>query len=287
MRPGVLSARLAAALAVFSVASLSHVRAQGPPASTVKAGSVKQGAILFRQECVFCHGVGARGGMRGPDLTAGTWTHGGSDVALTRTIQSGVPGTAMPPNQLTKEEVTEIIAYLRSVQQPSSAPTGNATAGEQLFFGNASCSTCHMVNGRGGRLGPDLSRIGSARPRAHLIESIRDPDRQITENLNFISLDSTHLRYDTVIAVTETGETIRGVPLNEDTFTLQVMDKNEKIFSFDKRSLKSFRHEPTSLMPAYSPDALSERDLLDIVAYLQSLRTAPDVPRKGGSSDQK
>jgi mono/diheme cytochrome c family protein len=42
----------------------------------------RQGALLFRQECMFCHGIGAQGGMRGPDLTTGSWNHGGADAAL-------------------------------------------------------------------------------------------------------------------------------------------------------------------------------------------------------------
>src|SRR5689334_1653323 len=98
------------------------------------APSTKQGAVLFRQECVFCHGVGARGGARGPDLTTGAWVHGGSDADLARTIREGVAGTAMPPNRLTDNEVWEIVSYLRSAQQPAAAPIGDAARGETLFF---------------------------------------------------------------------------------------------------------------------------------------------------------
>ncbi len=243
--------------------------------------AVRQGAILFRQECVFCHGLGARGGMRGPDLTVGAWTHGGTDAAIAHTIVTGVPGTAMPPNPLTEDEVWQLVTYLQSVQQPSSAPIGDAVAGERLFFGKTgNCAACHMVKGRGGRLGPDLSRIGASRPRAYLIESIRDPDRQLADNPNFTGAA---LSYDTVVAVTQRGETIRGVPLNEDTFTVQLMDRSETIFSFDKKSLKSLRHERASMMPAYSADELNEHDLRDVVAYLQSLRGPASAVLKGGT----
>jgi putative heme-binding domain-containing protein len=252
---------------------------------TGDALAVRQGALLFRQECVFCHGIGARGGMRGPDLTTGSWSHGGSDAALVRTISSGVPGTAMPANHLTDDEVWQIITYLRTLEHPPEAPIGDAAAGEQLFFGRATCAPCHMVNGRGGRLGPDLSRVGSARPRAYLVESIREPDRQLADNPNF--RDSASLAYDTVIAVTRDGKTIRGVPLNEDTFTVQIMDAAEKIHSFEKKSLKSFRHESTSLMPAYGAEMLSERDLQDLVAYLQSLRDRSPAPEKGAPRASK
>src|SRR5437867_232802 len=108
------------------------------PASNPFAGDPKaitQGAVLFRQECVFCHGVAARGGMRGPDLTTGSWSHGGSDADLAATISGGVTGTAMPPNKLTDDEVRQIIAYLRTLQQPVTPNAGDARRGETLFFG--------------------------------------------------------------------------------------------------------------------------------------------------------
>src|SRR5438270_2709864 len=121
-----------------------------------QAQAITKGTVLFRQECVFCHGVAARGGMRGPDLTTGSWTHGGSDAEIHRTISDGVPGTAMPPNNLKTEEIWQLVAYLRTVQQPPTPSVGDRTRGEALFFGAARCSTCHIVDGRGGRLGPEL-----------------------------------------------------------------------------------------------------------------------------------
>ena len=132
--------------------------------------------MLFRQECVFCHGVSARGGMRGPDLTTGAWSHGGSDEELSATISRGVPGTAMPAHaHLKPEEIGQIVAYLRTLQQPVTPSRGDATRGETLFFGGGCCGSCHLVKGRGGRVGPELTRVGSARSRAYLIESIREP----------------------------------------------------------------------------------------------------------------
>lgn len=238
--------------------------------------AVKQGAMLFRQDCVFCHGVNARGGVRGPDLTSGSWVHGGSDAEIARTITNGVPGTAMPPNQLSDTEVSQIVSYLRTQQQQATKASGDAHRGESVFFGAAKCSGCHMVGGRGGRLGPELTTVGSSRPRAYLVESIREPNRQLTESMNGTI-------YDTVVAVSRDGKTIAGVPVNEDTFTAQIMDMNERIHSLDKKSLKSIRHERRSLMPAYSAEVLNESDLNDVVAYLQSLRAPTPTAEKGAS----
>jgi len=245
--------------------------------------AITQGAVLFRQECVFCHGVAARGGMRGPDLTTGSWSHGSSDADLSRTISAGVPGTAMPPNALTADEIWQLVAYLRTLQQPVAAAAGDHTRGEALFFGAARCSTCHIVNGRGGRLGPELSTVGSARSRAYIVESIREPNRHLTQNRAF----GDSLKYDTVTAVTADGRTIVGVPMNEDTFTVQVMDMSERIHSLEKKSLKSLRHEDRSLMPAYDTGRLGNADLDDLLAYLQSLRSTSSAPKKGGVHEDR
>jgi cytochrome c oxidase cbb3-type subunit III len=269
-----------------------HLAGQAPqPATTTKtrnpfAGdskAVTDGAVLFRQECMSCHGVAARGGMRGPDLTTGSWNHGGTDSDLFETISHGIPGTAMPANKLTEDEIWQVVTYLRTLQQPPTAATGDRGRGETLFFGSGRCSSCHIVNGRGGRLGPELSTVGSARSRAYFIESIRDAGRQLTPNRAFG--DTLALKFDTVTAVTSDGRTIVGVPMNEDTFTVQLMDTSERIHSFEKSSLTSFKHEDRSLMPSYDTSRLNDTDLDDVVAFLQSLRAVSAAPKKDGSRE--
>jgi putative heme-binding domain-containing protein len=272
-----------------------HLSGQPPtPATTTQtrnpfAGDSKAitpGAVLFRQECMFCHGVAARGGMRGPDLTTGSWNHGGADTDLFETISRGIPGTAMPANKLTEDEIWQVVTYLRTLQQPLSvAAAGDRSRGETLFFGTARCSSCHIVNGRGGRLGPELSTVGSARSRGYLVESIRDAGRQLTPNRSFG--DTIALKYDTVTAVTADGRTIVGVPMNEDTFTVQLMDTSERVHSLQKSSLTSLRHEDRSLMPSYDANRLSNGDLDDVVAYLQSLRSTSAVAKKDGSRENR
>lgn len=242
------------------------------------AKAARQGELLFRENCIYCHGLGAHGGSRGPDLTTGAWVHGGSDAEVLRTISKGVDGTAMPPNDLPEEEIWQIVSYLRSVQVPlPPAPIGDAKHGETLFYGDGNCSTCHMVAGRGGRVGPELTRVGASRSRAYLVESIREPSKQLTHNRNVQG--TSNFDYDTVTVITRDGRTIVGVPLNDDRFSVQLMDRDEKLYSFLKRDLKSYKRESKSLMPAYKPDVLSDHDLRDIVAYLQTLRGArPSVP---------
>src|SRR5438105_12236763 len=219
--------------------------------------AIKAGASLFHGECIYCHGRDARGGSRGPDLTTGEFLHGGSDAELQRTISRGVPGTTMGGHQMRDDELWQIVSFLRTLQAPAPAATGKAAHGREIFFGDGNCSLCHMVNGRGGRLGPDLSHVGSARPRPYLVESVRAPDKTLTLNHN---VDSDTFRYDTVTLETRDGRKLTGVPLNEDTFSVQVMDNDENIHSFMKRELKSYRREAKSMMPALKEDVLSDRD---------------------------
>jgi putative heme-binding domain-containing protein len=283
VRTSLLAVGLAIVCVTFPVrgqVASQQTRESSPPPAATDPKSVTNGAVLFRQECVFCHGVGARGGMRGPDLTTGAWAHGGSDEDLTATITDGVPGTAMPANNLEPEEIRQIVAYLRTLQQPPSPAKGDATRGETLFFGSGRCGACHMVQGRGGRVGPELTAVGSSRSRAYLIDSIREPARYLTELKG--TGEAGRRLYDTVTAVTSDGRKIVGVAMNEDTFSVQIMDTSDRIHSLLKRDLKEFRHEDRSVMPAYSEAQLNAEGLDDLVAYLQTLRAPTPAPAKKG-----
>jgi cytochrome c oxidase cbb3-type subunit III len=236
--------------------------------------AIKEGASLFRPNCSPCHGLNAHGGGRGPDLTSGRWTHGSSDAEIFRTISQGVPGTQMPANAFEDSETWAIMAYLRSLAPSAHAKmSGDPAKGEKLFIGGAGCSTCHMVNGRGGLLGPDLSRVGASRSVAYLTESIREPDKELSDGMldpnNHYGLP---LVYDTVILVLKNGDKLTGVAKNEDTFSIQLLDTNQQLRLFQKHDLKEVRHEHKSLMPAYSEQAISPAELQNLLAYLESLR---------------
>ncbi len=273
----VLLATLPALLIASSVAHTTRAAVREREAKNPFAGdaaAVKQGETLFRTRCAACHGLDARGAAEGPSLVSGLWTHGDSDSALLRTVTDGIPGTEMTAQDLSEKEKWMIIAYLRSIG-PKARPTapGNRENGERIFFGKGSCSQCHMINGRGGRLGPDLSYAGATRTIQYLIDSIREPSKDLTEGLmepnNKYAFP---IIYDTVIAVTKDGRRIKGVAKNEDTFTLQLMDPNEQLHLFLKSDLAQVIHEQKSLMPAYDERMLSARELQDLVAYLDSLR---------------
>jgi cytochrome c oxidase cbb3-type subunit III len=261
-----------AILASFALADEAH----NPLAKDPKAA--KAGEFEFRINCAFCHGLGARGGGRGPDLTRAHKLHGDSDADMFQNISLGIPGTVMPANGtngqgvgMTDDEIWQIIAYLRSVQvQAPAKPVGNAAHGKELFYGDAACSSCHMVEGQGGRLGPDLTAVGTARTIDALVESVRTPSKRLAWGLTESTKEFAQ-EYQTVTVVTSDGHEIKGVILNEDQFSLQMMDKTERIHLLEKDELRSIRKSRESLMPPYDTAALSDQDLNDIVAYLLSV----------------
>jgi cytochrome c oxidase cbb3-type subunit III len=264
----------AALIGAATSSLLGEPQQPGAAASARPAGpqAISRGQSSFRLNCAPCHGMNAEGGMRAPNLTTGRLAHGGTDQDLFATILRGIPGTDMPANDLSDDETWEIVAYLRSLRPPSTQPlSGDPAAGEKLFFGEGRCSACHMVQGKGGRLGPDLSRVGAARPVEYLIESIRDPDKHIAEGLIEPNHDFAQI-YELVTVTLMDGTTISGVALNEDSFSLQLMDTNEQLRLLSKNEVKNVEHSRKSPMPAYGPALIDEKQLQDLVAYLHSLR---------------
>ena len=240
--------------------------------------AAKAGEYEFRINCALCHGLGAHGGGRGPDLTRAQKKHAHSDAELFQVISNGIPGTVMPANGtngqgvgMTDEEIWQIITYIRSVEVKASAtPVGNAAHGKELFYGDANCSLCHMVEGKGGRIGPDLSSVGGSRTRDAIIDSVRNPSRRLAWGLTESTKEFPQ-EYETVTVVTAEGKEIKGVALNEDNFSVQIIDSSEQVYLLDKDKLRSFKKSRESLMPIYAPDLLSDKDLNDIVAYLISV----------------
>src|SRR5262249_53637735 len=155
---------------------------------------------------------------------------------------------------MTEEEIWQIIAYIRSqeVKAPASS-IGSAVHGKELFYGDANCSMCHMINGKGGRLGPDLSAVGTSRTHEALVESVRNPSMRLGWRLTEATKEFPQ-EYETVTVVTEDGKQIKGITLNEDSFTVQLMDSGEQIHLLEKARLKSFQKSRESMMPRYEVD---------------------------------
>ena len=219
---------------------------------------VEVGGELFASRCSVCHGADGRGD-RGPDLTREVYRHGNSDRAIFMNILSGIPNTGMPSVRLSDKEMWQIVAFVRSLRAPAEmAETGDPDAGRELYARH-DCGRCHFVNGEGGRLGPELSTIGWSRPPVHLRASIVDPGGDIEDD------------YRQVRVVGAGGSPTAGVLLNEDSYSIQLLDMAGRLRSFMKSDVDDIERPEVSLMPSFA-GRLDDPELDDLVAYLSSLR---------------
>jgi len=121
------------------------------------------------------------------------------------------------------------------------------------------CLTCHRVQGKGSRLGPDLTDIGTLRTIEQLMTSLIDPDAEILPENRFYRV------------VARDGVTISGRLLNLDSFQILMLDEKEQLRSFQKSELREHGFIKTSKMPSYR-ERLSRQELADVVAYLSTLK---------------
>ena len=224
---------------------------------------VRMGERVFRAQCGRCHGRDGRGNDEtgAPDLTTGQFSRVSSDAGMFDVIRDGIDGTAMIgiSPRASDQSVWQIVSYINSLNldpEDYDLP-GDAGRGEQVYAG-ANCSTCHMVRGEGGRTGPDLSTVGSRLDPDEIATSLSDPDAEVAP------------RWWTMRINRADGSTIEGLRMNEDTFTVRIMDNDENLWSFMKSEVRSLEQIKTSTMPAAEGLTASEMD--DLVAYLFSLR---------------
>jgi putative heme-binding domain-containing protein len=247
-------------LAILAVGAAAQATRTNPLAGDPRA--VEEGRVAFRGSCSLCHGIKGEGG-RGPDLTIGAYTGDSADKTLYDIISSGVAGTEMPgfASRFESDDIWRLVTYVRSIASSGSGrTTGNIRNGDQLFWNKGQCGQCHMVDGRGMRMGPDLSAVGRQRSAAYLHESIVSPGADLTPG------------YTTITVVTKEGRRIVGTRRAYDDFSVQLMDRSEAYYSFQKSDVTSIQQDYTSLMPNTYGRLFNATELADLVAYLTSLR---------------
>jgi len=246
-----------------------QVAAQNPPGAPPAAATfsgvygpadIAYGARLYDAQCTTCHGANGDG-VGGVDLRSGKFRNGATDQDLLRVITTGIPGTGMQAFRLDAAEITGIIAFIRNMNafDRGSIKTGDAARGRATFEGKGGCTRCHRVGSLGSRVGPDLSEAGATRSAGSLFRSLTDPTSQMMP-IN-----------RPVRAVTKDGKVVNGRRLNEDTYTVQLIDEQEKLVSLTKADLREYTIQTASPMPSYK-DRLNENELADVVAYLLSLK---------------
>ena len=230
------------------------------------------GKRLFDGQCARCHGIGGTGGQ-GPSLARPRLRHAAADSDVFALIQNGIPGTGMPAIWMMDDhEIWQVIGYIRSLGRtvPVSLP-GNPERGREIFESKGGCTACHIVKGRGGNWGPDLTDIGARRGAIYLRTALVDPAAALPEGA-LTDYTNGYSEFLPVHVATRDGREIEGVRVNEDTFTLQMRDLSNSFHSFLKSDLKELKRGfGKSPMPSYETK-LSSSEIEDLVAYLAGLR---------------
>ena len=251
-------------LAMLLVAMFIGGHQAAPPADGVAkltADDLARGKKLFVAHCALCHEIGGAGG-RGPSLNQPELRRAADNQALFQIIRNGIEGTEMPDAwQMTDREILQVAGYVRSLGRTSVQKLpGDAARGKASYEVKGRCAACHIVSGRGGNTGPDLTDIGARRSAAYLREALIDPGASVPEGFLVVSITSSD------------GQRVRGIRSNEDSFTIQLRDASNVFHSFRKLDLKELKKEfGASLMPAYR-DLFSASEIDDLVAYLAGLR---------------
>jgi len=221
---------------------------------------IAYGSRLYDAQCTTCHGANGDG-VGGVDLRSGKFRNAVTDQDLTRVVTTGIPGTGMQAFKFDPSEIAGIVAFLRNMNSfdRGSVKAGDAARGRAVFDGKGGCARCHRVGAQGSRVGPDLSDIGTMRSAGSLLRSLTDPTSQMMP-IN-----------RPVRAVTRDGRVVNGRRLNEDTYTVQLIDDQEKLVSLSKSDLAEFTIATASPMPSFR-DRLTPDELADVVAYLLALK---------------
>jgi len=227
--------------------------------SQYSPADIAYGATLYAARCVTCHGTQGDA-IGGVNLRSGTFRNAVIDRDLERFIRAGSPA-GMPAFALDTGDMAGIIGYLRNMNAFDAAAvlTGDATRGRTVFTGKGACIGCHRVGNSGSIVGPNLTDIGATRSAGSLQRSLVEPASQMMPINRPVRL------------VRKDGTAASGRRLNEDTYSLQIIDDSGTLRSFVKSDLQEYTVSNTSPMPSYK-NTLSGDELADVLAYLLSLK---------------
>ena len=233
--------------------------AQEPGDHHYTSEAILAGLGVYNRQCALCHGPNGAS-VDGINLSQGVFRTITSDDDLRSVISEGAAEGRMPAFILNTEELNGIVAYIRTGFDPegiAAKQIGDPARGKLLFEGKGKCADCHRVNGVGPRTAPDLSDIGAIRSPASLQRNMIDPGTALLPINRPVRL------------VTRNEETIVGRRLNEDTYTVQILDSNERLRSLRKSDLVIYE---ISDAPSKQPTTLSSDEVANVVGYLLTLR---------------
>lgn len=139
--------------------------------------------------------------------------------------------------------------------------SGNPHRGQALFDGKGKCTSCHRVGETGSVLGPNLTDVGTKLTVDQLRKALLNPVSTVPQ------------AYQRYRVITRDGKTISGKLLNQDPYSLQMIDSGNQLVAFERSKLREWGFVETPAMPSYR-ETLNPEELADLLAYLASLNGA-------------
>jgi putative heme-binding domain-containing protein len=229
---------------------------------------VAAGRTLYNTYCTGCHGPDGVAGERAPALAGLRHYQRPNESAVFDAIKNGISSSAMPSFRLTETDIWRIVAFIHSLRATAvdTPLPGDVEAGRTIFEGKGRCLECHMIRGKGGLLGPDLSNLGAELSLREIRSALIAP-RQPQPG------------FEAVRVVTVDGHTFDGVAKNEDSFTLEMLDRNQRLEMFTRDQLREVIHGIPSWMPVGYDKTLTQAEFENLVAFLsrQALRRSKET----------
>jgi len=268
-----MAAGLLLAPLVFAQQSQAPAAEANPLAHNEQA--IGQGREIYNHSCTVCHGLDGAAGGRAPALGAGRSYVLRTDEAIFGAIQKGISGTEMPPSGLQPMDIWKVVAYIRSLRSTASEAfvPGDVAHGEQVFWNKGQCGSCHMIRGRGGIAGPDLSNLAAEQTLQSIRDSLTNPRERIPPG------------YQPVEVITKDGQRLSGIAKNDNNFSMQLLDSHDRLQLFTSDELREVVYKKQSLMPSNYGETLTPAELQDLVAFL-SRQIVHKVERRRRSDDE-
>ena len=284
---------LIAAVSICVGLPLSAQRRGGPPAGPPnplegQPQAIEEGRQIYNKACTVCHGLDGSAGEMGPALgLEGRRFALQSPSEIFGAIKNGIPATGMPSTpHLSDDEIWRVTAYIQALRGTAiDAPApGNVARGEEIFWAKGECGECHMIRGKGGIIGPELTNIADIRKTASIVDALTNPEYRVQGDGGAIprKLEPPNT-YQPVHVTMPDGRIIHGVLKNEDSFSLQVMGVDERLHLLDRAKVTEVYYEPASLMPRDYDKRLTQVELRDLIAFLTRQTSRSDS--RAGQSD--
>jgi cytochrome c oxidase cbb3-type subunit III len=244
-----------------------------PVVAKTSPADIAAGKVLYEATCSKCHGLDG-GGSDGPSLQGVAERLG--DEAVGNIIRGGIPGTGMNGfGSLSVDETGQVVGYLRTLGRTADAEVAKGDPGKgKAVYESSGCTGCHIVDGSGGGVGPELTRVGSMRGPSYLRATLLTPGAILPKEAGAMERGR-FTQFLFVHVVTKDGHSFEGTRVYEDSFTIEIKDAAGKFHGFKKLDLQKLEKLPgRSVMPSFK-GTLSDTQLDDLVAYLASLKGTP------------